>query len=67
MGRMTIAQQHQIAKAAQAICIETAIRAYEDAGLSGLCQEGRWECALDAMRSLNLPAVLAARVDGSTD
>ena len=59
METITIEKQHRIAKAVQAICIEAAIRAYEDAGLSGLCQEGRWECAVDAMRGLDLPALLA--------
>lgn len=53
------AQQHQIAQAVQALCLDAAIRAYEDAGLSGLCQEGRWEYAVDAMRGLDLPAFLA--------
>ena len=31
-----------------------ALDAYEDAGLRGLCAEGRWECALEAIRSLAL-------------
>ena len=35
-------------------CIEAAKKAYEDAGISGLCAEGRWECALQAMHSVNL-------------
>jgi len=35
-------------------CIEAARKAYEDAGISGLCAEGRWECALQAMQSVNL-------------
>lgn len=30
--------------------------AYEDAGLRGLCAEGRWECAVDALRRLDLDA-----------
>ncbi len=30
--------------------IAAAIRAYEQAGRSGLCHEGRWECALAALR-----------------
>jgi hypothetical protein len=44
----------QMAEAVRQACIEAAIRAYEDAGFSGLCHEGRWECAVDAMRSLPL-------------
>ena len=44
----------QIAEAVRQACIDAAIRAYEDAGLSGLCYEGRWEYAVDAMRQLDL-------------
>jgi hypothetical protein len=44
----------QIAEAVRQACIEAAIRAYEDAGLSGLCHEGRWEYAVDAMRQVPL-------------
>lgn len=34
--------------------LEAALRAYEEAGIQGLCAEGRWEAAVDAMRSLDL-------------
>src|SRR6185503_12463452 len=34
--------------------IEAALAAYEDAGLSGLCAEGRWEAAVAAMLSLDV-------------
>ena len=33
----------QRAETVRQACIATALQAYEDAGLSGLCQEGRWE------------------------
>jgi len=33
----------QMAEAVRQACIAAALRAYEDGGLSGLCQEGRWE------------------------
>jgi hypothetical protein len=36
-----------------------ALEAHEHAGVSGLCQEGRWEVAIDAIRSLDLGALLA--------
>ncbi len=36
--------------------VDAALAAYEDAGLSGLCAEGRWEAAVDAMRDLDLAA-----------
>lgn len=35
-------------------CVETAIEAWEDAGMRGLCAEGRWEVAIGAIRSLDL-------------
>jgi hypothetical protein len=35
--------------------------AYEEGGLSGQCAEGRWELALDALKSADLsPAILRA-------
>jgi len=41
-------------------CLNVARAAYENAGISGLCEEGRWECALDAIRALDLDAVISA-------
>ncbi len=40
--------------------LEAALGAYEDAGVRGLCEEGRWEAAVDAMRSLDLAPLLEA-------
>ena len=39
-------------------CVRAAVDAYEQAGVSGLCAEGRWELAVDAMRSLDLAAMI---------
>jgi hypothetical protein len=50
----------RIAEAVQQACIAAALRAYEDAGLSGLCHEGRWECAVDAMRGIDLQSLVQA-------
>jgi hypothetical protein len=50
----------QIAEVVRQACIATAPQAYEDAGLSGLCHEGRWEYAVDAMRGLPLRPLLQA-------
>lgn len=43
-----------LAEAVRRACIEAALAAYEDAGMSGLCAEGRWEAAVSAMQSLDL-------------
>ena len=48
--------------------IDAALLAYEDAGLRGLCAEGRWEAAVDAMRSLDVVELVArATPRGSTN
>ncbi len=39
-------------EALRAACIEAALQAYEDAGVQGLCAEGRREAALAAIRRL---------------
>lgn len=44
----------EVAEAARQACIAAALAAYEDAGVSGLCVEGRWEAAIGAMQSLDL-------------
>jgi hypothetical protein len=38
----------------RAACLDAAIAAYDDAGIRGLCAEGRWEAAVGAIRRLNL-------------
>lgn len=43
-----------IAKAVQGICIETLKNSYEQAGISGLCGEGRWEVALSTLQSIDI-------------
>ncbi|PSJ36591.1 acetyltransferase [Zobellella taiwanensis] len=35
-------------------CLQAAVEAYELGGLLGLCQEGRFELAMDAIRNLDL-------------
>lgn len=39
-------------------CIKEFIRAYEEAGIKGLCEEGRIEYAVDAVRSMNLRKIM---------
>ena len=51
------------AEAVRGALIEAALTAYEDAGLSGLCAEGRWEAAVAAMRSLDVAASAPPRTE----
>jgi hypothetical protein len=50
-----------LAEAVRQACIEAAQAAYEDARLDGLCHEGAWECAVDAIRSLDLASIGARK------
>jgi hypothetical protein len=49
---------NDIAEQVRQACIQEAIRAYEDAGISGLCHAGRFEAAISAVRMLDLSALL---------
>jgi len=51
--------KRHVAENVRDACLKAAREAYENAGISGLCEEGRWECAVDAMRSLDIGAVIA--------
>jgi hypothetical protein len=42
----------------RARCLEAAETAYEDAGIQGLCAEGRWEVAMGAVKGLDLGKLL---------
>lgn len=44
----------QLAEAIRADCLRAAVTAYEDAGIQGLCAEGRWEAAVGALQSIDL-------------
>ena len=46
-----------VLEAVRAACLNAAIAAYEDAGIRGLCADGRWEAALAAIRHADLSGV----------
>ena len=54
-------EQHtlQLAKAVRAACLAAALESYEDASMRGLCHEGAWECAIGAIRALNVRSLVA--------
>ena len=45
-----------VSEVTRRLLIDVALHAYEDAGLAGLCAEGRWEAAMGAMRTTELQA-----------
>lgn len=49
---------HAIAEDVHRACVETTLSAYESARMDGLCHEGAWEIAVNALRQLDLDAIL---------
>ena len=55
-----MSSQLELAETVRVACLRAALQAYEDAGISGLCGEGRWEMAVQAVRCLDLRPVVDA-------
>ena len=47
-----------LAKRIRDPCLEAVLQAYEDAGVQGLCAEGRWEVAVGALKTVELAPLL---------
>ncbi|MDZ7662044.1 hypothetical protein [Thiohalophilus sp.] len=52
-----------LAERVRQACLQHAIEAYEQAGISGLCGEGRFEVAIDAIRQLNIAKLIESPQD----
>ncbi len=52
------AQLRRVAEAVRAACVRAALDGYEQAGMDGLCHEGAWEAAVEAIRGLDLEPLL---------
>ena len=50
--------EFQLAEVVREACMRAALEAYESAGISGLCAEGRWELAVQAIRILDLEPLI---------
>lgn len=55
---MTDTTLEQVAAQIREACLKAALQAYEDAGVQGLCAEGRWEAALSAIQSVDVTELL---------
>jgi hypothetical protein len=55
-----MADPRDIAEAVRRACIDAALEAYEDAQIRGLCREGAWEVAIEAVRTLDVAAAITA-------
>jgi len=47
-----------LAKRIRDACLEALLQAYEDAGIQGVCAEGRWEVAVGALKTVELAPLL---------
>lgn len=63
---MSDSRSRRIAERVRTACIRTALEGYEAAAISGLCKDGAWEAAVDAMRMLDV-AALAAEAEDDDD
>jgi hypothetical protein len=63
MGSMS--DDTRLAEAVRDACVAAAIEAYEQGGLSGLCLEGRWELAVDAMRAVEIAEIIEGQASGA--
>ena len=48
----------EIARAVRSACVQAALDGYDRAQIAGLCQEGAWEVAVDAIRMVDLKEIL---------
>ncbi len=58
MSDATERQLRDLAERVRRACLMAAVEAYEDAGLRGLCADGRWECARRAIADLDVELVV---------
>ena len=56
-----------LAKRSRDACLQAALQAYEDAGIQGLCEEGRWEAAVGALKTVELAPLLREFKHSSAD
>lgn len=57
---------YRLAQGVRERCIEEAQHAFEQGGMSGLCVEGRWDLAMDRLRSLDVESMVRAALDASS-
>jgi hypothetical protein len=58
---INVEEQSRLAQAVRDACVRAALEAYERASSDGLCCEGAWEIALDAVRALKVEELISSR------
>jgi len=60
-------ERFALAEKVRSACLQAALDAYERAGIAGLCGEGRWELAVQAIQTLDLAQLLDEDPEPATD
>ena len=60
-------EPEDLAKRIRDACLEAVLQAYDDAGIQGLCAEGRWEVAVGALKTVELAPLLREFKQQSAD
>ena len=64
MENRNLSEIEKAAELTRKECIKAALEAYETATQNGVCHEGAWEGAVDAMKSLKVEELLKAVLIG---
>ena len=56
--QIPINEKHRVAEAVRQACVRAALEGYERAASDGLCHEGAWEAAVDAIRALDVNSII---------
>jgi hypothetical protein len=51
-------ERQELAEAIRNACVQAALDGYQNAAIAGLCHEGAWEAAINAIQMLDLDAVI---------
>jgi hypothetical protein len=60
-GQRARAERARLAERIRGALLEHALAVHEDAGVRGLCSEGRWDAVVSALRAFDLDALLGER------
>lgn len=64
---MSVNDRYEVARRVRDECVKTALSAYENASISGLCAEGAFEAAISAVRMLDVEALVEMPPEGKVD
>jgi len=64
---LTKEEQQALAEFIRNECVRTALEAYEEASIRGLCHEGAWEYAVDSIRNLKTEELVKKFSENKTD